>query len=68
MDYTSAMEKIRATLTDDEFYVLKRYTFDNASHMEIANELGISVWASQKRLERIRKKLFHVFPELKKGK
>lgn len=66
--YTSTVEKIRTTLTGNEFYVLKRYVFDHASHMEIANELGISVWASQKRLERIRKKLFNAFPERKKKK
>ena len=68
LDYTSTMEKIRTTLTDDELYFLKRYICDHASHMEIANELGISVWASQKRLERIRKRLFNVFPERKKKK
>jgi len=40
--------------------------FDRASHLEVAQEFGISVYASQKRLERIREKLYTVFPERKK--
>ena len=48
---------IERTLTPDEAVFLRRLTLEKVSHLEVAEELGISVWASQKRLERIRKKL-----------
>ncbi len=67
-DEISPMIKIEQALASEEFYLLKRLIFDNASHIEVAEELGITVWTSQKRLERIRKKLYKVFPERKKGK
>lgn len=51
------LKEIETTLTPEEFYLLKRLTIDQASHLEVAKELGISIYASQKRLERIRKKL-----------
>lgn len=51
------LKEIETTLTPEEFYLLKRLTIDQASHLELAKELGISIYASQKRLERIRKKL-----------
>ena len=50
----------------EEYQLLKRLVFDRASHLEVAQEFGISVYASQKRLERIREKLYTVFPERKK--
>lgn len=48
---------LETMLKPDERYLLKRFVFDQATHKEIAEELNISVSASQKRLERIRKKL-----------
>ena len=48
---------LETTLKPEERYLLKRFIFDQATHKEIAEELHISVSASQKRLERIRKKL-----------
>lgn len=62
----SLMNKIEQALSPEEYHLLKRIIFDNAPHMEIAKELGITVWASQKRWERVRKKLFEVFPERKR--
>ena len=53
---------IRKSLSKEEQYILKRHIFENASHKEIASELGITVWTSQKRLERIRDKLRKNFP------
>ena len=53
----SVIERIKNVLTEEEFTLLKRLTIDQASHVEVAEEFGISVYASQKRLERIRKKL-----------
>ncbi|WP_409967650.1 sigma-70 family RNA polymerase sigma factor [Bengtsoniella intestinalis] len=53
---------IQHTLSPEDIYFLTRIAFDKASHKEMAIELNISVWASQKRLERIRKKLDKNFP------
>lgn len=53
----SVIERIKNVLTEEEFTLLKRLTIDQAGHVEVAEEFGISVYASQKRLERIRKKL-----------
>jgi hypothetical protein len=65
-EISSMMKKIAQALSPEEFHHLKRFIFDKASHKEVADESGITIWASQKRLERIRKKLFDVFPERKK--
>ncbi len=56
-DEVLTLEKIEQALTSEEYNLLKRLVFDKASHLEVAKELGITVYASQKRLERIRKKL-----------
>ena len=64
----SPMKKIEQVLSEEELHLLKRLIIDRASHMEVAEELGITVWASQKRLERIRNKLLEFFPEQKKKK
>lgn len=57
---------LETVLKPDERYLLKRFVFDQATHKEIAEELNISVSASQKRLERIRKKLEVNYREQKK--
>lgn len=62
----SSVEEIEQALTTEEYKLLKRLVFDRASHLEVAKEFGISVYASQKRLERIRGKLYKVFPDYKK--
>lgn len=62
MDEPPILEKIQSILTKEEYYLLKRLTMDRASHLEVAKELGISIYASQKRLERIRRKLRPHFP------
>lgn len=62
------MEKIEQTLTAEEYQLLKRLILDKASHLEAAQEFGITVYASQKRLERIRGKLGKTFPEQRKNK
>lgn len=54
--------KLEQTLTKDENHLLRRLIFENASHLEVSQELGITVWACQKRLERVRQKLRRVFP------
>ena len=55
-------------LAPEEYQLLKRLILDKASHLEVARELGITVYASQKRLERIRDKLRREFPEWEKKK
>ena len=64
----SVLEIIEWVLTPEELRLLKRLVFDRASHQQVAQEFGISVYASQKRLERIRDKLYAVFPERKRRK
>ena len=61
------METIEQTLTAEENQLLKRIILNKASHLEVAQELGITVYASQKRLERIRDKLGKAFPERRKS-
>ena len=57
------LEAARAGLSPEEWHLLRRFALDGASHLEISRELGVSVWASQKRLERIRKKLQEILPD-----
>lgn len=60
--FSHTSQKIKDSLSPDEIHLLKRIVFDNASHKEVSEELEISVWTSQKRLERIRVKLGKLFP------
>ena len=62
------LEKADQALAPEEYQLLKRLILDKASHLEVARELGITVYASQKRLERIRDKLRREFPEWEKKK
>lgn len=55
-------QKITETLSSEDLYLLRRIVFDKASHKEVSSELGITVWGSQKRLERIRDRLSIIFP------
>ena len=48
---------ISELLPPEDYRLLCRITLEGATHLEVAKELGISVWSSQKRLQRIRKKL-----------
>ena len=57
-----AQEKIEKSLSDEEKFLIRRFAFEGASHAEIARELRITEWTSQKRLERIRDKLYKQFP------
>lgn len=57
LDEGALLAKIQNALSLEEYRLLKRLTLDKASHLEVAQEFGISVYTSQKRLERIRKKL-----------
>lgn len=53
----SILQTAKAVLTPEEYRLLILLTIEKVSHETAAQELGISVSASYKRLERIRKKL-----------
>lgn len=59
----SLTDRLKAALTPEEWNLLNQFFLEGKSHKQLADALGISIWASQKRIERIRKKLFAVFPE-----
>ena len=48
---------------EDDITLFRRVIIENASHKEAAAELGITIWTSQKRLERIRKRIRDEFPD-----
>lgn len=56
-------ETVRETLTDDEWHILWKFAMEGAPYRQIADELGVTVPASHKRLERIQKKLEDVLTE-----
>lgn len=60
------LDQLDALLTPEERRLLKRLIFDGAGHLQVAKEFGITVYASQKRLQRVREKLYIAFPERKK--
>lgn len=64
----SPLEKIEKVLSPEEYRLLKRLVFDGASHLQVAREFHITVYASEKRLERIRDKLSAVFPGRRRKK
>jgi len=62
-DIKSLMELIKSKLSPEEWNLLRRHVIEGASHLELAKEMGVTVWTSQKRLERIRKKLRRLLPD-----
>lgn len=61
-------DKLKEVLTPEELNLLYQFFLEGKSHKQLADEFGISIWNSQKRIERIRKKLFAVFPEYQRKK
>ena len=59
---------VQENLTEEEQYILKRIVLEGATHLQVAKERNISVYTSQKRLQRLREKLYKVFPERRKRK
>lgn len=59
---------VQENLTEEELYILRRIVLEGAPHLQVAKERNISVYASQKKLQRIREKLYKVFPERRKRK
>lgn len=51
------------TFKEENVILFRRIIIEGVSHKEAAAELGITVWTSQKRLERIRKRIRDEFPD-----
>lgn len=49
--------ELKDFLGEDDYSFLQRAVFDGLSHAELAEEFGITVWASTKRLSRIKEKI-----------
>lgn len=58
-----AIDRVRQILTPEELYLFERLVLDDASHLELARELGVTVWACQKRFGRIKQKLRKNMPK-----
>ena len=58
------LEEIRDQLSDNEWELVQRILISKEGHEQVAHELGISKWACQKRLERIRRRLHKKYPKI----
>lgn len=63
LELNQVVSRMQQCLDGEDFYIFRRYFFDNASHLQIAEELNITVWSSRKRLERIRKEVRRQFSD-----
>lgn len=57
------LRDIRRVLLEEEWDLLRKIALENQPYKNVAKELGITVWACQKRVERIRKKLKQYFAD-----
>lgn len=48
---------LRQVLKPEELRLLQRIAFEGKSYLDTAAELGCSLWACQKRMQRVRQKL-----------
>lgn len=53
----SLLQAIQKVLTEEEWQLLRRVTLERASYKTVSEELGLTVWTCQKRVQRIREKL-----------
>lgn len=49
---TDLMEECAKLVSETDLYLLKRIAVDGASYIEMAEELGITMWACRKRVQR----------------
>lgn len=56
-------QRLHRVLKEDEVSFLVDATLNKYSHAKLAEKYGLTVWASAKRLSRIREKLMAEFPE-----
>lgn len=57
------LKEIERFLSEEEWDLLRKITLENQPYKNVAEELGITVWTCQKRVERIRKKLKQYFAD-----
>ena len=57
------LREIRRVLSEEEWDLLRKITLEKQPYKNVAEELGITVWTCQKRIERMRKKLKQYFAE-----
>ena len=50
-------ELCNSVLSREEYYLMRRIVLDKATYKEMSEELGIKLWACQKRMQRIIQKL-----------
>lgn len=62
MEYADSMDKVRGSLPPDDYQLFEMVALNHASHKAAAEKFGITVWTSQKRLNRIRGRLQKIFP------
>lgn len=55
----------QSVLSEEEYYLMRRIVLDSATYKEMSEELGIKLWACQKRMQRILKKLRDYFEKSK---
>lgn len=51
----------KSVLSEEEYYMLQRAVLDKVTYKELSKELGIKLWACQKRMQRIYQKLRKFF-------
>lgn len=57
-------EVCKSVLSREEYYLMRRIVLDKATYKEMSDELGIKLWACQKRMQRIIQKLRNHFKNL----
>lgn len=62
-DVQDTLKEIQRVLSEEEWDLLRKITLENQPYKNVAEELGITVWTCQKRVERIRKKLKQYFAD-----
>lgn len=61
--YKIILKEIQRVLSEEEYALLRQITLEKRPYKNVAEELGITVWTCQKRIERIRKKLKQHFAD-----
>ena len=50
-------QECKSILTKENYYIIKRVAINGATQLEVAKEMNLSLWACQKRVQRIIKQL-----------
>jgi RNA polymerase sigma factor (sigma-70 family) len=66
-DITDLMLTVEQTLTVQEFRLFRRIVLQGDSYLEVAQDMGITLWTCRQRLCRIRKKLQTALTQQGKG-